>query len=209
MASMTLEESLRRFTLSIFPPPTWKDKARRTIDKVFEILKRNSKYGLDRCRIVGGFEKGTSTNLKVDVDTGKKKGDTNSFDATVWHNFHKHLHSFTIILGLSFNFTLYSTLINLILPFSLPIFLAVIYFNDPSNAISREDILKEWEELLLQNTNLKESDIRRTEFVLTFSLNDVPIDIVAVRNQTSSQGKAEIVSWFEILYRSVQLFVFI
>ena len=70
LEQMSLETSLRDFTQSIQPPPSWKEKARSAVDKVFEILKRYSKYGLDRCRIVGGFEKGTSTKLKVDVDTG-------------------------------------------------------------------------------------------------------------------------------------------
>ena len=74
MASTSLEASLKDFVHAIDTPSPWKDLARKTVHKVFEILKRKSiQFDLDRCRIVGGFEKGTSTKLKADADTGKNR----------------------------------------------------------------------------------------------------------------------------------------
>ena len=63
----------------------------------------------------------------------------------------------------------------------------MIYFNDPKEVFSRSDILAEWEELLLLHTDLQQKDIRRTEFTLTFTYEDIPFDIVAVRNRATLQ----------------------
>ena len=63
----------------------------------------------------------------------------------------------------------------------------MIYFNDPKEVFSRSDVLAEWEELLLLHTDLQQKDIRRTEFTLTFTYEDIPFDIVAVRNRATLQ----------------------
>ena len=60
----------------------------------------------------------------------------------------------------------------------------MIYFNE---IISRSAVLAEWEELLLLHTDLQQKDIRRTEFTLTFTYEDIPFDIVAVRNRATLQ----------------------
>ena len=60
----------------------------------------------------------------------------------------------------------------------------MIYFNE---IISRSAVLAEWEELLLLHTDLQQKDIRRTEFTLTFTYEDIPFDIAAVRNSATLQ----------------------
>jgi hypothetical protein len=41
------------------------EEARAIAETVFRILEASSEWDIDRCRIVGGFGKGTSTSVKV------------------------------------------------------------------------------------------------------------------------------------------------
>ena len=66
-----LETTLSDFTRSIAPPAEWRQRARETAQKVFDLVRSHSQFQIDRCCIVGGFEKNTSTAIKVDVDTGE------------------------------------------------------------------------------------------------------------------------------------------
>jgi len=58
----------------------------------------------------------------------------------------------------------------------------VIYYNDPNNNLKREDVLKTWEGAL-QGTNFRV--LAQTPFLLMLKWNDIPIDLVAVRNRVS------------------------
>ena len=41
------------------------EKAKEMADRIFSLLQTRSEWSIDRCRIVGGFGKGTSTAVKV------------------------------------------------------------------------------------------------------------------------------------------------
>ena len=126
-----MDRQLQLLCESLSPPEEWLVLARRTIQCVFEHIKRKAKYKVDRCEIVGGMEKKTSTFIKVDVDS-------------------------------------------------------IIYFNDVNENIKLSDVLSDWEDILLLNTNLKVQDIRQTKMLLTFTYNEISIDLVAVRNKANS-----------------------
>ena len=66
----------------------------------------------------------------------------------------------------------------------------MIYYNE---AVERPEVLADWEEQLLLHTELRQNDIRRTDFTLTFVYDGVPFDITAVRNTASmSNSQAEV-----------------
>ena len=67
----------------------------------------------------------------------------------------------------------------------------MIYYNE---AVDRPEVLEDWEEHLLLHSELRQNDIRRTEFTLTFVYDGVPFDITAVRNMafmSNSQADVE------------------
>jgi hypothetical protein len=56
------QDSVDSFTLILI----WlQEEARAIAETVFRILEASSEWDIDRCRIVGGFGKGTSTSVKV------------------------------------------------------------------------------------------------------------------------------------------------
>ena len=130
-SSPTMDRQLQLLCERLSPPEEWLVLARKTIQCVFEHIKRNSKYKVDRCEIVGGVAKKTSTFIKADVDT-------------------------------------------------------IIYFNDERRDIKLTDVLSDWIDILLLNTDLREQDIHQTKKVLTFRYDGIPIDLVAVRNKANS-----------------------
>ena len=68
-----LNVGLRSLADSVLPADSWREKAEGITEDVFKIIRRNSEYRIDRCCIVGGFAKNTSTMLNPDVDAGKTK----------------------------------------------------------------------------------------------------------------------------------------
>ena len=68
----------------------------------------------------------------------------------------------------------------------------VIYYNDPSSMIGRAEVLEEWEDLLLQHTDLLHSQIQRSRFILHFSLDGIPFDVAASRNLADSRGEEDV-----------------
>ena len=68
-----LDVGFRSLADSVLPAVSWQEKAKGITKSVFEIIRRNSEYKIDRCCIVGGFAKNTSTMSNPDVDTGETK----------------------------------------------------------------------------------------------------------------------------------------
>ena len=56
---------LQKFAESLAPPEAYVDKAKAVVDRMFKLLQNNSQYEFDRCRVLGGLEKKTSTFVKV------------------------------------------------------------------------------------------------------------------------------------------------
>ena len=63
-----MEKALQLLAEHLAPPQKYVDRCKEVTDKLFKIIQSNSRYDADRCRIVGGLEKKTSTSLKVDAD---------------------------------------------------------------------------------------------------------------------------------------------
>ena len=59
------DKSLQLLSESLKPSEEYIRKARAVVNKVFRLLQAESQYGLDRCRVLGGLAKNTSTRFKV------------------------------------------------------------------------------------------------------------------------------------------------
>ena len=114
---------------SLAPPSSVVDNAKAAVDGLFRLLQDQESQSLDRCRLVGGLAKKTSTSLKMDADL-------------------------------------------------------VIFVNaDVDDVLKfKKSILNTWEDILLVNTELKESDIKKTVHSLKFRFKEVDIDLLPAIN---------------------------
>merc|ERR1719203_1908131 len=64
---------------------------------------------------------------------------------------------------------------------------SVIYYNDVNNNLKKEDVVDDFQNILLLNTNLAEKDIHITKNnSMKFTMEGVPIDLLVGVNMVSS-----------------------
>merc|ERR1719481_426732 len=93
---------------------------------------------VDRCKVVGGLEKKTSTCIKVDVDV-------------------------------------------------------VIFVNVPPGDIlkTKNNILRDWFDILLLNTDIKEEHVKQTQHSLQFNFEGIEMDLLVAVNFSSDVAKQQ------------------
>jgi len=63
-----VDKDLQQFSEMLAPPEEYVNRCKMSAENLFRLLQSRSQYKADRCRVVGGLEKKTSTGLKVDAD---------------------------------------------------------------------------------------------------------------------------------------------
>lgn len=68
MTRRRLNKTLNAFSSNLVVPRAVTRQGKKTMTKIFLVLQKKSEYNLDRCRLVGGMGKKTSTVLRFDYD---------------------------------------------------------------------------------------------------------------------------------------------